>query len=158
MQKRKILLITVGLFIFSSTAQAGDCPGQWQVLPHHYRGKGAPCRVLGLDSHQGVCQSGRVYETLCDDTTGDRFKTCQGPRVCNTHGEPLPSPVPYFDCSTWDFEASAPCPPGTVNSDCKSGCQSLVQNNNCTSWDYKYNQPCPPGFVNRDCHGSCEPM
>jgi len=156
MQLRKYLLFTTSLFVFSSTAQAADCPGPWQVLPSNYAGRGAPCRVLGLDSNQGVCQPGKVYETLCDDTTENRFKTCPGPRLCNTQVGP-PSGVPQYDCSNWDFEANAPCPPGTVNSDCRGGCQSVYQND-CTNWDYRYNQPCPPGYINRDCHGHCESM
>ena len=157
-EKFSQFLVVMSVVFFSFQAQAADCLGQWQVLPSHYAGRGTPCQSLGLDSHRGVCQPGNVYETLCDDTSKNRYKTCQGLRVCNSDGYPQP-PVPQFDCTTWDFEANRPCPAGYVNSDCKSGCQSLVpQQNNCTSWDYQYNQPCPPGFINRDCQGSCEPI
>ncbi len=151
------LLLVMTILFFSFSVQAGDCPGQWQVLPNHYGGHGAPCRTLGLDSHRGVCQPGNTYETLCDDTTNNRYKTCQGARVCNTYGN-TPPPAPQHDCTTWDFEANRPCPPGAVNSDCRSGCQSVAQQNNCTSWDYQHNRPCPPGYINRDCHGNCGPM
>lgn len=154
-RKFKQFLFVVSLLAFTFTAQAGDCPGQWQVLPNHYAGQGAPCRVLGLDSHRGICQPGNTYETLCDDAREGRYKTCQGPRVCNTYGH-TPAPAPQHDCSTWDFKANRPCPPGTINSDCRGGCQSTTQNN-CTSWDYKHNRPCPPGYINRDCHGNCGP-
>ncbi len=154
---KKILLVAVFLAVPFSAQAGGDCQGQWMVLPNHYGGQGAPCRVLGLDSHRGTCQPGNTYETLCDDTSGNRYKTCQGPRVCNSYGQ-APPPVPQHDCSTWDFQANRPCAPGTVNRDCRSGCQSVVQNNNdCTSWDYQHNQPCPPGFINHDCHGNCGP-
>ncbi len=155
--KIALLLLITSIVPFSFAAQAEDCPGQWMVLPNHYAGQGAPCRILGLDSHRGVCQPGNIYETLCDDTSNNRYKTCQGPRVCNSYGA-TPPPAPQYDCTTWDFEANRPCAPGTINSDCRSGCQSIVQQNNCTSWDYQYNRPCPPGFINRDCHGNCGPI
>jgi len=155
--KAALFFLAISIVSFSVTVQAQDCPGQWQVLPNHYGGQGAPCRVLGLDSHRGVCQPGNTYETLCDDTSSNRYKTCQGPRVCNSYGF-TPPPAPQHACTTWDFEANRPCAPGTINRDCRSGCQSVVQQNNCTSWDYQHNRPCPPGFINRDCHGNCGPM
>jgi hypothetical protein len=27
-----------------------------------------------------------------------------------------------FDCSQWDYQANRPCPPGTVNRDCRNDC------------------------------------
>ena len=161
--KWKVLILTAVILLIASSTQAMDCPGGWQVLPKHYRGAGSPCQALGLDSHRGVCQPGHSYETLCDDTSKHRFKTCQGPRLCSGYGHvpvPPPPPVPQNNCTTWDYIANMPCPPGYVNPDCQGGCESAGEqhSNNCTSWDYQHNRPCPPGFINRDCKGNCGPI
>lgn len=29
---------------------------------------------------------------------------------------------PGFDCTRWDYQANRPCPPGTVNRDCRNDC------------------------------------
>lgn len=157
-RKWKMLILAVAVCGCAFSAQAMDCPGGWQVLPEHYRTGAAPCQSLGLDSHRGVCQPGHTYETLCDDTSNHRFKTCQGPRICDGYGQ-VPPPMPQNNCTTWDYHANRPCPPGYVNPDCQGGCQSVGdQRNDCTSWDYQHNRPCPPGFINRDCHGNCGPI
>ncbi len=155
--KMNQLLLAVSFVTVSFTAQAADCPGQWRVLPDHYANRGQPCKVLGLDTHRGVCRPGNTYETLCDDTTKNRYRTCRGPRTCNSYGQE-PPPAPRHNCTTWDFDAGRPCPPGFINSDCRNGCQPVARNNkDCTSWDYEHKRPCPPGYINRDCHGNCGP-
>lgn len=155
--RQGVLLCIAALFLMAPTVEAMDCAGPWQVLPKHLRGKGAPCQALGLDTNSGVCQPGQTHETLCDDTSNHRYKTCQGPRICDGYGNPV-APAPQHGCTSWDYLANKPCPPGYVNPDCQGGCQSAAEQNDCTRWDYIYNQPCPPGFINRDCYGSCEPI
>jgi hypothetical protein len=120
-----LLLLQVGFLAY--TVSAGDCSGNYTVLRNYQPGHGGPCKMLGLDSHQGVCQAGYAYETLCDDTSGGRYKTCQGPRACNSNSVTQPS------------QPAQPAQPQP----------------NCTSWDYSANRPCPTGYINRDCSGGC---
>lgn len=144
-----ISMLLVPSFVFA----ASDCSGPWQVLRN--RGGQAPCRALGLDSNRGTCRPGDAFETLCDDAKNGRYRTCQGPRRCNNN-QPINAGGPS-DCTRWDYDHNRPCPPGTMNKDCRGGCGPIQQNNNnCQGWDYNYNQPCPPGFINRDCQGGCE--
>lgn len=133
--KKSILKLAVTALVvalLNGAAYAADCPGGWQVIPGYNPGMGAPCQHLGLDSHAGTCRPGDAFETLCDDASGGRYKTCQG-RPCQggNHG---------------GGNAGFPPPPPPP------------QNNQppCSAWDYSYNQPCPPGYVNRDCRGGCE--
>lgn len=66
------------------------------------------------------------------------------------------------DCRNWDYKHQRPCPPGLINIDCRSTCESSTApqrpKNDCTSWDYQRNKPCPPGYINRDCKGDCRRM
>jgi len=124
MKRGKIFLplLAISIVSFAFTAEAQDCLGKWHVLPTYYIGRGEPCKVLGLDSHRGVCQPGNQYETLCDDASGNRYKTCQGPKLCRSYGY---FQQPLYDCTSWDFEANRPCLPGFINRDCHGTCGSM---------------------------------
>jgi len=142
----------VVLFVVSN-GHTADCVGQWKKIPNYKQKMGAPCKALGLDTHKGTCQPGQEYETLCDDSKGGLYRTCQGPTPCNS----FPT-VRIKNCGNWDFTHNRPCPQGYVNQDCKDGCEKASGNRPCENWDYNYNQACPQGFVNLDCKGGCEPM
>lgn len=131
MKIRTIYLMVMVWSFFSlfgvAVAVAGDCGGSYKTIPNYNKSRmGSPCKYLGLDSHRGTCQQGQAYETLCDDASGGRYKTCQGLRSCYATQQPQQL-----------------APPAT---------NQLP----CTAWDYNYNQPCPAGFYNRDCRGGCE--
>jgi hypothetical protein len=153
-----LLFSSLLLFVSSLPSVASDCTGPWQKL--HNLGGQSPCAALGLDSNRGVCRPGDTYETLCDDIQGGKYRICQGPRRCEPQRPSAPPghlrPKPQ-DCTGWDYQYNRPCPPGTRNTDCRGGCDSVERQNDCTGWDYNYNQPCPRGFINRDCRGGCEP-
>ena len=116
-----VLIFFLGACLCSQAANAEDCPGPWSILPN-WDGYTAPCRQLGLDTHQGVCQPGQAYETLCDDAKGGRYKICQGPRPCDTNVFPLPPAQNYPSCYFWDYTRNQPCPPGYINHDCRGDC------------------------------------
>jgi len=117
-----LVLVCSGLVVFSGMVFAGDCPGGWTVLPR-WDHQTAPCRQLGLDSHQGVCLSGQPVEILCDDAKGGKFKICYGKRACvGRVAAPVPGGPP---CILWDFQQNRPCSPGRMNRDCRGGCESM---------------------------------
>ncbi len=119
------LMCFMQLFLLCISAQCSDCPGNnWQVIPNYAPGRGGPCKMLGLNSHQGICQAGQAFETLCDDIAGGKYKICQGPRPCNSSRQVAP-PVPQQnDCTRWDYSYNQPCPPGYINRDCRGSCES----------------------------------
>ena len=127
-----LLLAVCGVFI-ASAAGAADCSGGWRVMPNYQPGTGGVCAALGLDTHGGVCLPGQRYETLCDDASGGRYRTCQGPREC------------YDDRRRGGDDYTPWGGGGRRGGD------------GCRGWDYNYDQPCPPGYINRDCRGGCEP-
>jgi len=129
-----LVVLICGLFV-SSLALAADCGGGWRVLPNYNPSSGGPCAALGLDSHRGVCQQGQQYETLCDDASGGRYKTCQGSQPCMDNR--------HRDRGGDDFYGPDR-PPSRPD-------------NNCRGWDFNYDQPCPRGYINDDCRGGCEP-
>jgi hypothetical protein len=129
-------LLALGGF---DAAQAADCSGDWRVIPNYKPGSGGPCAQLGLNSNGGTCLPGERYETLCDDASEGRYRTCPGPRRCDRddddhhdrrdrHDSYRP---PYYDDRRRD-------------------------NDPCHYWDYLYNAPCPDGYYNEDCRGPCE--
>jgi len=128
-----MLLAVCGVF-FASAAGAADCSGGWKVMPGYQPGTGGVCAALGMNTNAGVCLPGQRYETLCDDASGGRYRTCQGARQC------------YDDRRRGgdDFY------PG-------DGGRRRGGDDGCRGWDYSYDQPCPPGYINRDCRGGCEP-
>ena len=146
-----ILATFILLFLISSTGYSADCVGQWKRIPNYKQSMGAPCKALGLDTHRGTCQPGQAYETLCDDSSGGLYRTCQGPTPCTT------TSGLNNNCGNWDFTYNRPCPQGYVNLDCQGACEKASGNRQCENWDYNYNQPCPQGYVNLDCQGGCEP-
>ncbi len=152
----RTFLFTTGLLLMTSLyALAADCPHiPWQILPNYVPGHGTPCELVGLDTHRGICEPGRQFETRCDDASGGRYKICQGPRRC------IPErPVPEPDCTKWDYRHNQPCRWGLINSDCRGDCETRVGNPyppDCTKWDYRHNQPCRWGLINSDCRGDCE--
>jgi hypothetical protein len=149
-------LFLATLFAAGTALGQHDCPGNFQTLPNYHRGMGQPCKILGLDSRHGTCRPGDTYETLCDDADGGRYKTCQGPRLCNE--QRYPEPGRREDCSRWDFVNNQPCPRGYVNLDCSGYCEPATSgDDNCKFWDFAYNRPCPEGYINYDCQGGCEP-
>ena len=152
----KILISVTGTFLFMlifwSAGNAADCTGGWKTIPEHDRTNRAPCEILGLDTHKGTCQPGQQYETLCDDASDWRYRTCQGPKPCRA----LRSSSK--DCKNWDFDYDQPCPRGYINTDCQGSCDSVSTKPPCKHWDFNYNQLCPDGFVNFDCAGGCEPV
>lgn len=115
-----LLIFTIMLFT-ASTGFAADCGGGWKVIPNYRNSMGAPCGYLGLDPHKGVCQPGQAYVTLCDDTSGGRYKTCTGSTPCGQQAVPV-APVQQ-PCTSWDYAYNRPCPQGYVNYDCKGGCE-----------------------------------
>lgn len=122
-----VSLVVVGsVFLLGSIAVAGDCPGGWQKIANYNKSRmGAPCAYLGLDTHRGTCQPGQQYETLCDDASNGRYKTCRGPRLCYGAQQPVPT-IPQQSappCSSWDYTYNQPCPPGFINRDCRGGCE-----------------------------------
>jgi hypothetical protein len=139
-------LIVAAALLFSlvtlSASHAADCAGPWQ--------RGPTCQKMGLDTHQGTCRPGDVYETLCDDSP-QGFRICQGTRRCGSGST--------GDCRLWDFASNQPCPSGYVNADCQGYCepQSGGGGNDCQTWDFAYNRHCPNGYRNYDCQGGCEP-
>ena len=115
------VLVATSLFLlFTSVAYAADCPptAPWSKIPNYKQSMGTPCRALGLDTHNGVCQPGQAYETLCDDTKGGRYKTCQGRNRCGGN-----QVAPAQNCKNWDYNYNRPCPQGFVNFDCQGGCE-----------------------------------
>ena len=122
--------VITSMLLLAGVVRADDCPGPWRVLPNYHPSQGAPCQILGLNSRMGVCLPGYAYETLCDDASNGRYKTCQGPRSCVAQVQPAPPPP-------------RPVPPPRPA--------------DCTGWDYDHNRPCPPGYINRDCRGDCGP-
>ncbi len=165
---KNITLTTLTIFCLLLLSQgaraASDCSGPWQVLQN--RQGQSPCKALGLDSNRGVCRPGDVYETLCDDMTGGKYRICQGPQRCGSAQSGNRN-----DCTYWDNDYNRPCQAGTRNYDCRGGCDAQDerkykkdrnyrndQNDNaCRNWDYNYDQPCPRGYINYDCRGGCEP-
>ena len=148
------LLLAAGLLVLTNgvPAIADDCPGGWQVIPGYHPSMGAPCQRLGLNSRVGTCQPGQAYETLCDDASGGRYKTCQGPRPCYRGGGYGPPPG-YgggygYGPPGYGGGYGPPPPPRPPR-----GHHNLPP---CAGWDYSRNQPCPPGRVNRDCSGGCD--
>ena len=149
---RVLACAVVIFFTVIAGGQAADCLGPWKTIPNYKNRMGSPCRHVGLDTHNGVCLPGEEYETLCDDTSEGRYRTCKGPRRCFNNG------APQGDCRYWDNNNNQPCPPGYINEDCKGYCeQDRKRDDNCRYWDYVYNRPCPDGYVNHDCRGGCEP-
>lgn len=136
--KKKImyfLVVLLGTLASSSLAVAADCSGGWQVVPNYNPSSGGPCASIGLNTHQGVCQPGQRYETLCDDASGGRYRVCQGSREC------------YDDRDR-----------GRGGDDFFGGDRRRApRDSDCRGWDYLYDQPCPRGYVNDDCRGGCEP-
>ncbi|MGB5233548.1 MAG: hypothetical protein WBN83_18720 [Desulfoprunum sp.] len=128
-----LLLAVCGVF-FATAAGAADCSGGWKVLPGYQPGSGGVCAAMGLNTNAGVCLPGQRYETLCDDASGGRYRTCQGARQC------------YDDRRRGD-------------DDYRRGDRGRRRggDDGCRGWDYSYDQPCPPGYINRDCRGGCEP-
>ncbi len=124
--RKMILAFTICLMhisLLSLPAQGADCSGGWKVMPKYSPGHGGPCKLLGLNSRQGVCQPGYAFETLCDDSSGGRYKTCQGARPCS--GSQVVAPPPrQDDCTRWDYDYNQPCPPGYINHDCRGNCSS----------------------------------
>ena len=156
--KLKVVCLTAatfGLLLLHSTATfAMDCPGGWRIMPGYNPSMGGACAAMGLNTRGGTCLPGQPYETLCDDASGGRYKTCQGSQPCYGGGggyggrgggyggrggyddgyygggggyrQPPPPPrgrnLP--PCSNWDYSANRPCAPGTVNTDCRGGCDS----------------------------------
>jgi len=147
-----IVLSSLLCIIIFTSAHGEDCPGPWQKLPNFKKGSGGACKALGLDSKRGTCQPGQIYETLCDDIEGGRYKTCQGSRRCDNQAAPQSG-----NCRQWDFVYNQPCPQGYVNVDCQGACEQQSGRDNCERWDFIYNKPCPNGYVNYDCQGGCEP-
>jgi hypothetical protein len=123
--KKKLLIVSLLLLpmgLLASAAFAADCSGGYQVLSNYQPGQGGPCKMLGLDTHKGVCQSGYAYETLCDDASGGRYRTCQGPGKCNSGGNNNSQPN---NCTSWDYSANRPCKAGYINRDCSGGCGKI---------------------------------
>ena len=155
-----MLLAGISVF-FHIQAYGSDCSGGWKQMPNYKSGQGGPCKMLGLDSHVGVCQPGQQFETLCDDAKGGKYRTCQGPRRCDGGNSNVAPPTNSANCSSWDYKRNRPCPNGYVNNDCYGDCESLPTRNqsqggDCTTRDYQRKQPCPPGYRNSDCRGGCE--
>ncbi len=148
-----ILAILTLLSLSAVPGYTADCAGQWKRMPNYKQRMGAPCKALGLDTHRGVCQPGKSFETLCDDAANGLYRTCSGPNPCNQ-----PQKGKGSNCQNWDYNYSQPCPQGYVNKDCKGGCEKASSSRPCEGWDYNYNQPCPQGFINRDCKGGCKRM
>ncbi len=53
-----------------------------------------------------------------EDRRDDRYDRRED-RGGRSHGD---RPYPVFDCTQWDYQANRPCPPGTVNRDCRNHC------------------------------------
>jgi len=130
-------------------APRDNCRGDFSVLPG-FRGPGGACAQMGLNSRAGTCVPGEPFEIFCDDASGGRYRTCEGTRRCGGrfnnrpdnagpgweggwyHGRPMPPPARPeppppnrpADCTTWDFDANRPCPPGRINRDCRGDCES----------------------------------
>ena len=86
--------VACGMFLMSgSAASAMDCPGGWRVMPGYNPSMGGACAAMGLNSRAGTCLPGQAYETLCDDASGGRYKTCQGRQPCYGGGG-YPPPYP----------------------------------------------------------------
>jgi len=134
------VLAMVASGILSATAAgAADCGGSWRVLPNYNPSSGGPCAAMGLDTHRGVCLPGQRYETLCDDASGGRYRTCQGSRPCYEERR-----------GGGQYHGDDYYPP-------HGGGGGGGYNDGCRGWDYNYDQPCPRGYINRDCRGGCEP-
>jgi len=124
MKKKYFLALSfvMGICLLGQPVTASDCSGPWNVLPNRTPGM-TPCEQLGLDTKRGVCQPGQAYETLCDDSKGNRYRICQGPRPCSKNVAPAAPPVQVAPpCTTWDYTNNKPCPPGYLNHDCRGGC------------------------------------
>ena len=118
-----LLLIFLGICLSGQTVNAADCSGSWNVLPKR-NPRMTPCAQLGLDTHRGTCQPGKIYETLCDDAKGDRYRICQGRRPCGNSVTPAPLPAQAAPpCTSWDYKRNRPCPSGYTNPDCRGGCE-----------------------------------
>ncbi len=84
----------------SPPKNAFDCNGNWNILKNYNPRQGAPCQILGLDTHQGTCQPGQKYETLCDDAANGQYRTCQNTTPCQTQSIPMsPSGQRTGDCN-----------------------------------------------------------
>lgn len=119
-----VLIAVCGVLVLGGVALAGDCAGGFKVIPNYDKGRmGSPCKYFGLDSHRGTCLPGQAYETLCDDASGGRYKTCRGPQSCSAAPTPLPQQSNTVPCSAWDYNYNQPCPPGYINRDCRGGCE-----------------------------------
>lgn len=120
------LLLACGILVATPIYTfAADCSGGWNRLPNYKKGSGGACRQMGLDSKRGTCQPGQMYETLCDDSSGGKYRICQGQRQCSggSNNYSRPAPPQNSDCTRWDYQRNQPCPPGYVNNDCRGGCQ-----------------------------------
>jgi len=116
-----LLLLQVGFLAY--TVSAADCSGSYKVYPDYQPGYGGPCKMLGLDAHKGVCRPGYSHETLCDDTSGGRYRTCQGSVKCGGGGNNN-NVAPNTGCN-WDFNTGKACPSGYFNYDCSGGCGKI---------------------------------
>ena len=138
-----LLVVVTGFISYITAAEAADCSGPWKRLRGYEGGSGGACAQLGLNSHQGTCQPGQAYETLCDDRAGGEYRICQGPNRCR----PPRHHRDDYDRRDWGpgdrHHPSPDGPPGGPD---------------CRYWDFHYRQPCPPGFMNLDCRGGCERM
>ncbi|MDR3088969.1 MAG: hypothetical protein LBU39_04030 [Desulfobulbaceae bacterium] len=141
-----------------------DCPGGFQVM-RGYRGQGGICAQMGLNSRVGTCLPGQAYEILCDDASGGRYKTCQGPRRCDGRGgydgRGGPGFAPGRGNGNNDYQSGGGYgrpqrPGGQWNGGGRPAMPTPGFSGNCTSWDFSANRPCPPGRVNRDCRGGCD--
>jgi len=137
---KKLILLAVwgGAFFFVAgffqPVSAADCSGNWSVIPNYNPGGSGPCAQLGLDSNGGTCLPGERYETLCDDASEGRYRTCKGSRRCDRD-----------DRDDRDDRRDRYRP--SYEED---------RRGDCHYWDYRYNAPCPDGYYNEDCRGTCE--
>jgi hypothetical protein len=121
-----VILFLCGTLLSTTTViYAADCSGGWNRLPNYNKNRGGACKQMGLDSHRGICQPGQAYETLCDDSSGGKYRICQGPRRCDGGGGNYNAPPQNMNCTHWDYKRNRPCPNGYLNNDCKGTCESL---------------------------------
>jgi len=111
---RKLLFAIACLMFVTLETYAADCNfTQWR--------KGGTCAQAGLDTHNGVCLPGNLYETLCDDSPG-HIRTCEGPRRCYNDYEDN-----YDRACDWDFNTNDYCRAGYINMDCRNGCDTRIR-------------------------------
>jgi hypothetical protein len=166
------LVLASTLFLMSSAAIAAECSGSWSYLPNYSPGAGGPCAIIGLNTHQAVCQPGQRYATYCDDASGGRYRTCQSNIPCSRDPQ---RGYAYDDSSRYDsgrdrdhrrdyrdgqrddrrdYRRDRYEDRGDYRDNRRDGYQD--RSRDCTNWDYNTNRPCAPGTINRDCLKGCD--